>query len=153
MLIVSAAATGNPTLPVTNDVRPTQDRQDTLQLREEELVAKKQNVETGQVQVGKNVVSEERTLDVPVTREEVVIERRPVDRRPSDTPINDHNSTIEVPVHEERVELEKKAVVYEEVAVGTRDVQETQQVTGTVKREEARIEREGDVNEPQVKPA
>jgi uncharacterized protein (TIGR02271 family) len=148
-----ATATGNPTLPVTEEARPMRDRPDTLQLREEELVAKKQNVETGQVQVGKNVVSEERTLDVPVTREEVVVERRPVDRRPSDTPINDHNTSIEVPVHEERVELEKQAVVYEEVAVGTRDVQDTEQVSGTVKREEARIEREGDVNEPRVKPA
>jgi uncharacterized protein (TIGR02271 family) len=39
--------------------------------------------------------------------------------------------------------------VYEEVGVGTREVQDTQRVTGTVRREEARVERQGDVNEPE----
>src|SRR5919202_2219742 len=53
---------------------------ETLQLREEELQARKQPVETGQVQLGKDVVEEERTTEVPVTREEVYVERRPVDR-------------------------------------------------------------------------
>src|SRR5919112_5998359 len=48
-----------------------------LQLREEELRAEKERVEAGEVRVRKEVVSEERTLEVPVTREEVVIERRP----------------------------------------------------------------------------
>jgi hypothetical protein len=51
-----------------------------------------------------------------------------------------------MPVREERVELEKRPVVYEEVSVGTREVQDTQRVSGTVRREEARIEQEGDVN-------
>ena len=96
-----------------------------MQLREEELVARKQRVETGQVQVGKEVVSQQRTLYVPVTREEVTIERHPVDRRPVERPIDDHQPSISVPVHEERVDLDKRAVVYEEVGVeqarGARD--------------------------------
>ena len=80
-----AVATGNPMLQTWYRARGRcgEDR-DTLQLREEELVANKQRVETGQVQIGKEVVSEQRTLEVPVTREEVTIERHPVDRRPSD---------------------------------------------------------------------
>ena len=36
-------------------------------------------------------------------------------------------------------------MVYEEVGVGKREVQDSQQVSGTVRREEARIENEGDV--------
>ncbi|MGI9149822.1 MAG: YsnF/AvaK domain-containing protein [Chloroflexota bacterium] len=120
--------------------------QESMQLREEELVARKEQVETGQVQIGKEVVSEQRTLEVPVTREEVTIERHPVDRRPSERPIGERGETIEVPVREEQVQLEKQAVVYEEVGVGKREVQETQQVSGTVRREEARIEHEGAVN-------
>ncbi len=36
--------------------------------------------------------------------------------------------------------------MYEEVGVGKRQVTETQSVSDTVRREEARIEREGDVN-------
>ena len=53
--------------------------------------------------------------------------------------------TIDVPVREERVDLEKQPVVYEEVEVGKTQVQETRKVSDTVRREEARIEREGDV--------
>jgi len=142
----SAVASGNPVVQSTADTRPTGDTPDRLQLREEELVANKQRVDAGQVQVRKDVVSEERTLEVPVTREEVTIERTPVDRRPSDRPIDERGESIEMPVREERVELEKRPVVYEEVSVGTREVQGTQQVSGTVRREEARVEQEGDVN-------
>jgi stress response protein YsnF len=36
--------------------------------------------------------------------------------------------------------------VREEVALGKRQVQDTQHVTDTVRREEARVERQGDVN-------
>jgi len=142
-----AVATGAPLLNASDAVkRPVGQDHDTLQLREEELVPRKERVETGQVQIGKEVVTEQRTLEVPVSREEVTIERHPVDRRPSNRPIDDGDQIIEVPVREEQVQLEKKAVVYEEVGIGTREVQETQVVSGTVRREEARIEREGDVN-------
>ncbi len=117
-----------------------------VQLREEELQARKQTVQTGEVSVGKEVVSEQRTLEVPVTREEVFVERQPVEHRPSDRPIDERTETIAVPVREEQVTAEKRAVVYEEVELGKQQVQETQQVSGTVRREEARIEREGNVN-------
>src|SRR5919202_1423618 len=124
-----------------------------LQLREEELVARKRAVQTGEVQLGTEVVSEQRTLEVPVTREEVVIERRDVARRPSDRPIG-QAETIEVPLREEQVELEKQTVVYEEVNVGKQAVQETQRLSETVRREEAVIEKEGkpDVREQSTPP-
>ena len=118
----------------------------TMHLRKEELTARKTSVETGSVHLGKDVVEEERSMDVPVTREEVYVERHPVDRRPSDQPISESDSqTIRVPVTEERVEIEKQPVVYEEVGVGKRVTQETQRVSDTVKREELRMENEGDV--------
>jgi uncharacterized protein (TIGR02271 family) len=118
----------------------------TLQLREEELQARKQTVETGKVRIGKEVVSEQQTLDVPVTREEVTIDRRPVARTPADGSIGESNETIRVPVHEEQVSVEKRAVVTEELEIGKRKVQETKQVSGTVRREEARIENQGDID-------
>ena len=118
-----------------------------MQLREEELQARKEQVETGRVQLGKDVVEEQRTLEVPVTREEVTIERRPVERRPAEGDISaGERETIRVPVREERVEVEKTPVVYEEVGVAKREVTDTQQVSDTVRREEARLERQGDVN-------
>lgn len=128
-----------------DSVQSTEGEQ-TVQLREEELQARKQTVQTGEVTVGKEIVSEQRTLEVPVTREELVIERHPVERRPSDGPIEERSETIEIPVREEQVSVEKQAVVYEEVVLGKQQVQETRQVSGTVRREEARIDREGDVS-------
>ncbi|MGH2534708.1 MAG: DUF2382 domain-containing protein [Thermomicrobiales bacterium] len=59
-----------------------QDEGDTLRVpvHEEELVATKRPVEMGDVQIGKDVVEEERTIDVPVTEERVRVTRRTVDR-------------------------------------------------------------------------
>jgi uncharacterized protein (TIGR02271 family) len=138
-------ATGTPNEPSTFEGSLTRERA-ALELRQEELHAEKRPVETGQVTVGKDVVEEHRTLEVPVTREEVTIDRQPVDRRRNDRPIDPSSRTIDVPVHEERVEVEKQPVVYEEVSVGKREVTDTQSVSDTVRREEARIEREGDVD-------
>ncbi|MBI3966063.1 MAG: YsnF/AvaK domain-containing protein [Chloroflexi bacterium] len=119
---------------------------DTVQLKEEELLARKQAVSAGQLEVRKEVVTEQRSIDVPVTREEVVIERHPVDRRPAERPITPDSPTgsIRVPVMEEQVTLEKRPVVVEEISVGKRTVQETETVSGTVRREEAVINRVGD---------
>jgi uncharacterized protein (TIGR02271 family) len=120
-------------------------REDTsVELREEKLQARTQEVQTGEVAVGKDVVTERQQIEVPVTREEVVIERRPAGGRPSGEPIGE-GEVLRVPVHEEEVHLDKETVVYEEVGVGTRDVHETERVGGEVRREEVRIDREGDV--------
>jgi uncharacterized protein (TIGR02271 family) len=117
-----------------------------MQLREEELRARKTSTDVGEVRLEKDVVSEQRSVEVPVTREEVYVERQPVDRRPADQPISEsERSTIEVPVREEQVTVEKRPVVYEEVGVAKREVEETRDVNATVRREELRVEREGDV--------
>jgi uncharacterized protein (TIGR02271 family) len=135
----------------TTDLTDTTDRTgthtDRIQLREEELRARKSSVEAGHVQLSKDVVEEQRTVEVPVAREEVFIERHPVERHTADTPIgSSENETIRVPVREEQVEVEKQPVVYEEVGVGKRRTEETQQVSDTVRREELRTNREGDVD-------
>jgi len=118
-----------------------------MELREEELRARKQEVEKGEVRVRKEVVTEHKTLDVPVKREEVVIERHCVTGQPSAN-VTDlrPGDEIRVPVKEEQVHVEKTPVVKEEVTVGKRQIQETEHVAGTVRKEEVRVEREGDVN-------
>jgi len=140
------STTGAARTGTAGTARPDLVGERSVQLREEELRAEKRPVETGQVTLGREVVEEQRQMEVPVTREEVTIERHPVERHPSDKPIEDTGRTIEVPVREERVEVEKRPVVYEEVGVGKREVTESQPVSATVRREEARIEREGDVD-------
>jgi len=116
-----------------------------VQLREEQLRANKQSVETGAVGLRKDVVSEQQSFDVPVNREEVVIERHAASGQPSDTPIGE-GETYRVPVREEQVTVDKQPVVREEVSLGKRRVQDSQRVSDTVHREEARVEHQGDVN-------
>ena len=133
--------------PEVTGTAATGETQRTVQLREEELQARKTQVQTGSVHLGKDVVEEQRTMEVPVTREEVYVERHPVDRRPADRPISETESeSIRVPVTEERVEVDKQPVVYEEVGVGKQVTQERRQVSDTVRREELRMENEGDVD-------
>jgi uncharacterized protein (TIGR02271 family) len=116
-----------------------------MQLREERLQARKETVQTGEVTVGKEVVTERQEMDVPVRREEVVVDRHPVTGRPAGGEIRE-GEEIHIPVHEERVDVDKQTVAYEEVDVSKRPVQGTERVSGDVRREEARIERDDDIS-------
>jgi len=120
------------------------DEQRTLRLREERLRADKEVVDAGEVGLRKEVVSEQQTMDVPVRREEVYVERRPASGEVTDEEIGE-GEEIHVPVQEERVNVHKDTVVTGEVGVGKRAVQDTERVTDTVRREEARVETDGDV--------
>ena len=120
---------------------------DTIQVKEERLHAEKRPVETGEVNVRKEVHTETKTLEVPVQREEVVIERTPVHgraRRATDD-IRE-GEQIRVPVREEQVNVTKEPVVTEEVKVGKRVVQDTEQVSGQVRKEEVKVDQTGDVD-------
>jgi uncharacterized protein (TIGR02271 family) len=123
------------------------DKQQSLELREEQLDVNKQPVQTGEVEVKKDVVEEQKTVNVPVTHDEVYVERRSVGNTGADTttPIGDEE-TIRVPIVEEKVEVTKKPVVAEELVIGKKQVTETQQVTENIKREEAKVTKEGDAS-------
>jgi len=91
------------------------------------------------------VVNETKTLEVPVTREEVVIERRPASGQASSSDIR-AGEEIRIPVKEEQVRTDKQTVVKEEVSVGKRKVTDTEHVSDTVKKEQVKVERTGDVD-------
>lgn len=118
---------------------------DTMQLREEEISVQKHMEERGKVELGRDVVSERRSVDVPVAREEVYVERHPVERRPSNEPIRGQGEGIDVAVHEEEVTLEKRPVVYEEVSLGKRTEQTSNRFETDTLREVADVKRSGDV--------
>jgi uncharacterized protein (TIGR02271 family) len=122
--------------------------QERLALREEELEVGKERVKAGEVRLRKEVVTEQRQVDVPVTREEVVIERHSVsgDERAAAPGDLAEGEEIRVPIMEEEVRVEKRPVVKEEVRLGKRQVTETERVNETVRREEARVETEGDAD-------
>lgn len=109
-------------------------------LSEEELTATKRSVERGAVQIEKDVVAEEQTLEVPVTEERVNVTRRVVDRDVAPGEAVFEGGTIDVPVRGEEVDVQKRAHVREELEISKEAVQETQRVTDTVRREEARVD-------------
>jgi uncharacterized protein (TIGR02271 family) len=118
----------------------------TLELRGELLRAVKQRVQSGEIRLRKDIVTENQTINVPVTREEVIVERIPADQaggRPaSGAPIGE-GEEVRIPVSEERVTVTKEPVVTGQVRVQKRAVQDTQQVSDTVRHEEVRVENEG----------
>lgn len=115
-----------------------------IPVREEQLEVEKQQVQSGEVRVHKEVVTEQKTINVPVNREEVVIERHPVSgEQVSETPIG-QDETIRIPVSEEQVTITKQPVVTGEVEIGKRTVQDQKQYTDTVKREEVDVEPMGE---------
>jgi uncharacterized protein (TIGR02271 family) len=116
-----------------------------VELREEELRAEKERVQAGEVRLRKEVVTEQRSIEVPVTREEVVIERRPAAGGKQAGGQIDEGEEIRIPLMEEEVRVEKTPVVREEVTLKKREVHDTERVSETVRREEAHIEETGDV--------
>jgi uncharacterized protein (TIGR02271 family) len=116
-----------------------------LHLRKEELDIAKNRVRIGEVEISKEIVEEQKAVDVPVMHEQVIIERKAVDNEPSDSPVG-LKETIRIPVSEERVEVGKHTVVTGEVSASKRENEETRKVRETLKREEARLHKEGDPN-------
>ncbi len=108
-------------------------------VHEEELTATRREREIGEVEIQKDVVAEEQVLEVPVTEERVRVQRRAVDREVGADETAFQEGTIEVPVRGEEVELQKRTRVAEEVEVSKEAVQQTEQVAGTVRREEVRV--------------
>jgi uncharacterized protein (TIGR02271 family) len=117
-----------------------------IQLLGEILRVHKERISRGEVRLRKEVVTEKQNIEVPTTREELVVERIPGDgREASGTQVGSGEKEIRVPLSEERVHVEKKPVVNEELHVGKRKVQDTKRVSDTVRHEELRTE--GDIDE------
>jgi len=115
----------------------------TIVLREERLRPQKERVQTGEVELRKEVISETQTIEVPIQREEIVIERRAADGTSTSGEIG-AEEVIRVPVSEERVTLEKEVINKEEIRVEKRLVEDTATVSGTIRKEELATNSSGD---------
>lgn len=110
--------------------------QNNIQLLGEVLRVHKDRVSRGEVTLRKEIITETQTVQVPVTREELVIERRAVDdNRPATGTIGE-SQEIRIPLTEERANIDKSTVVREEVAVGKKPVEEVRDLTGEIRHEE-----------------
>jgi uncharacterized protein (TIGR02271 family) len=111
---------------------------------EEDLEADKVQRQTGEAHIGKHVVEDTRTIEVPVRREELHVERHPVTADAA-TGVGSEEAFrsdegITVPLMEEDVEVRKVARPVEEVEITKSTREETRQVDDTVRREEFDID-------------
>jgi uncharacterized protein (TIGR02271 family) len=111
----------------------------TMTRSEEQLKVGTQRVETGRVRLVKHVVTEEQQITVPVTHEEVRIERRPVDpRNAGKAKIGEDQQ--EIVLHEDQPVVAKESVPVEQVTMHTKAVTEQQQVRDKVRKERIDVE-------------
>jgi uncharacterized protein (TIGR02271 family) len=110
-----------------------------LQLMEERLQATKQREQAGQVTLGKRITERQETVNVPLREERVVIERSPGSGQPAPGRELREGETVDVPVMKETAQVEKQPYVREEVGVRKEAVERTEQVQGTVRREELEV--------------
>jgi uncharacterized protein (TIGR02271 family) len=122
---------------------PTTD--DAMTRSEEELRVGTQTRERGRARLRKYVVTETQQVTVPVSREEVRVEREPItdanlDAATSGPAISEEEH--EVTLREEEVVVDKRAVPKERVRLDTETVTEERQVSEDVRKEQ--IEVQGD---------
>jgi uncharacterized protein (TIGR02271 family) len=92
-------------------------------------------VQTGRARLRKVVVTEQQTVTVPVTREEVRLVREPIaDGDAVDATIGE--AAADVVLTEERVVVSKETVPVEKARLGTETVTEQQEVTEAVRKEQ-----------------
>jgi uncharacterized protein (TIGR02271 family) len=116
---------------------PTTD--DAMTLSEERVNVGTEQAEAGRARLRKYVVTENVTETVPVSHEEVRVQREPI----TDANVGDamdgpaiSEEEHEVTLHAERPVVEKEAVPVERVRLDTETVTEQQQVSETVRKEQ-----------------
>lgn len=114
-----------------------------IELREEVADIERHQAKAGEAQVSKHIVTEHEMIDVPKRREELVVERHPVEGRPSASGDLEEES-FTVPLMEEDITIGKHSVVYEEVDIGKREVTSIEREDVELRREELEIRRPGE---------
>ena len=106
-----------------------------VQLLGEVLRVHKDRINRGDARIRKEVVTENQTVQVPLQREELVVERKPAaNARPASGTVKEEE--IRVPLSEERASLDKSTVVREDVSVSKKPVEQVRDLKGEVRHEE-----------------
>jgi uncharacterized protein (TIGR02271 family) len=122
--------------------QPGSDLEDEDELRvqrsEEELRAGTREREAGAMKVRKRVRTDREQIEVPTKHEEVTVERVPVEGEATEAQIGEDEVTV--PVTEEEVVVDKRAVAKEEIRLRKDVVEDTETVEEDVRREEVEVE-------------
>jgi uncharacterized protein (TIGR02271 family) len=105
---------------------------------EEELRASKREREVGGVNVRKRVRTDRERMTVPKRREEVKVDRVPVEGEASESEIGEDE--VRMPITEEEVEVTKRPVQKEEIRIRKESVEEEEVVEEDVRKEEIEVD-------------
>ena len=109
---------------------------------EEVLDVQKRKVETGRVRVSKTVREREEVVDEPYLRQEVEVERVPIDRLvDGPVPARYEGHTLVIPVLEEVLVVEKRLRLKEEVRITKIQSEASEPQTITLRSEELTVKR------------
>jgi uncharacterized protein (TIGR02271 family) len=111
-----------------------------IPLMEEEIGIEKVSRETGHVRIHKTVKTEEKHFTVPVTREDVVIERVSASGDEEVSELAFQEQTLDLPLHEEDVRVTKRAHVREQLVVHPVVQAVEKEASASLRHEEAEIE-------------
>ena len=142
-------AAGAPAQPETGREQ-TREPDDAMTRSEEELRVGTERRATGRVRLRKYVVTEEQQVTVPVSHEEVRVEREPITDENRDAALRGPEITEaehEVTLHEERPVVSKETKPVERVRATKETVTEQETVGGEVRKE--RIEMEEEQEDPE----
>jgi uncharacterized protein (TIGR02271 family) len=119
----------------SDSVEERESDEESIPLTEERLDVSKKSQED-QATITKKPVKETKTVEVPLTREEVSIERRPASgQTEAQSPIQSPED-IKIPVKREEAQVAKKPYVKEEAVVKNKAFTDTKEVTEDVTSEE-----------------
>ena len=116
-----------------------------IPVHKEELDILKRETQAGEVRVRKDVIEEEKVVEVPVRRERVRVERRDVSPDRPAMNASFQEETVIVPLRAEEVEVQKRTVVDEEVIIHKDSIEEERRVAESVRREDVTVRTDGDV--------
>jgi uncharacterized protein (TIGR02271 family) len=118
-----------------------------LTVSEEQLSVGKRRVSAGEVGVRKNVETRHVEQEVPLMREEVSVERRPISADAADAAntgdIRINEGEIRVPVMREEAVVEKRLVPTEEIIIRKTAVRDHQTVEADLRRERVDVDESG----------
>ncbi|MEV1291448.1 PRC and DUF2382 domain-containing protein [Pseudonocardia sp. NPDC049635] len=115
---------------------------DAMVRHEERLRVGTESEEAGRVALRKYVVTEDQTVTVPVSHEEVRLEREPItdDGTAAARPGAIGEEEQEVTLHRERPVVDKTTEAVEKVRLGTRTVTDEETVSDTVRKEQIDVD-------------
>ena len=108
----------------------------------EEIAVGKKVVESGKVRISKRISEHEEVVDVPLFREEVRVERVPVNLFvEAPPPVRQEGDTMIIPVVEEQIVIQKKLLLVEELRVRKEVIEHHAPQTVNLRKEEVEIKR------------